>query len=125
MKVLAYQYLTGNGRKIVYGGKREKHYLVCRALRNYFAEIGLGFFAISVTTIDLGNGLSRGAKVWLVREAEQPLEKCMEGGKPFSRGTKCSSAEAPSVIPPGGPVLLLRQQLRQVVAVAVLVMLVS
>ena len=57
--------------------------------------------------------------------AEHPLEECPKGGKSFSGGTERSSAEAPSVIPPGGPVLLLRQQLRQVVAVAVLVMLVS
>ena len=37
VEVLAYQYLTTNGRKIVYGSKGEKHCLVCRALRDHFA----------------------------------------------------------------------------------------
>ena len=44
VEVLAFQYLTTNCRKIVYGGKGEKHCLVCRALRDHFAEGCPGFF---------------------------------------------------------------------------------
>ena len=57
--------------------------------------------------------------------AEHPLEECPKGGKSFSGGTERSSAETPSVIPPGGPVQLLQQQQRPIAAVVILVMLVS
>ena len=129
VEVLAYQYLTASGRKIVCGDNGEKHCLVCRALRDNFAEGCPGFFCNKCHyhghwAKDCPEKLKCG---WS-GNAEHPLEECLKSGKSLSGRIKRLSAEAPSALPPPpsprGPVLL-PQQLWPVVAIVVLVMLVG
>ena len=78
--------------------------MVCRALRDNFAEGCPGFFCNKCHhhghwAKDCPEKLKCG---WH-GNAEHPLEECPKGGKSLSGGTKRSSAEAPSALPPPLP----------------------